>query len=74
MNYGGNKMKCTQCLFEDKCNLREIAKDLVGCAGHSRARPPRAGEVRCRSCKEWVDKNKAFKQKNAENYCCYTCY
>ena len=46
-------MKCTQCLFEENCDLRKISKDLIGCEGPSKERPPNEGEVKCSCCGQW---------------------
>lgn len=28
-------MRCEQCKFDDNYSLKEIAKDITGCTGHS---------------------------------------
>jgi hypothetical protein len=66
-------VKCTHCLYEENCSLKEIAKDITGCDGHSKERPPKENQVRCLSCKRWVDKNKTFERKDGK-HCCFDCY
>lgn len=29
-------VRCVDCEYGSRCSLREIAKDLIGCAGHSK--------------------------------------
>lgn len=31
-------MRCDQCKFDKNCSLKEIAKDITGCTGHSKER------------------------------------
>ena len=67
-------MKCIVCKYEKDCKLREIAPDLTGCTGHSKERAKLKNEVKCSTCKEWVDEKKAFKHKDADRYICFKCY
>ena len=67
-------MKCSNCLYEDNCSLKDIAKDLIGCEGHSKKRPPRKGEVKCSCCGKWVHQSQAFKHKETGKYLCFDCY
>lgn len=68
-------MKCTQCLFEDNCNLKKLAKDLTGCEGYSKERPPNEGEVKCSCCGQWKSKKEVFEHNTDENKnLCFNCY
>ena len=68
-------MKCTQCLFEDNCSLRKLAKDLTGCEGHSKERPPNEGEVKCSCCGQWRSTEKVFYHKtDTTKNLCFCCY
>lgn len=67
-------MKCTECLYEDKCELRAIAPVLAGCDGMGKERPPRENEVKCQCCKEWKPKDRCFKREGADIYICFNCF
>lgn len=68
-------MRCEQCKFDDNCSLKEIAKDITGCTGHSVPRELRKNEVRCWQCGDFVDKEKAFQDKNYKSiWICFNCY
>lgn len=67
-------MKCTQCMYEENCSLREIAKDLTGCMGHSALKPPREGYYQCCGCKAWYPKDKIFLHKDGKHHLCFNCY
>ncbi len=42
-------LKCSVCLYKNNCSLREIAKDITGCEGHSKDRI-------CYDCKNHICK------------------
>lgn len=67
-------MKCGNCLYRDNCSLKDLEKDLTGCEGHSKERPPREGEVKCKCCGQWVSKYKTFTDINGQNPICFTCW
>ena len=67
-------MKCSSCLYENNCNLRNIAKDLTGCKGHSKIRNCKDNEVKCDCCGNWVDENNAFEYIDGIHYLCFDCY
>lgn len=67
-------MKCKDCLCKNNCSLKEVAKDLIGCEGHGKERPPHKGEVKCYCCSSWVHLSNAFKRKDSNKYLCFKCY
>lgn len=64
-------MKCKVCKFENSCSLKDIAKDLTGCEGHSKSKYKDSELVQCISCKEWT--SYAFDWEDG-TYMCYECY
>lgn len=36
-------MMCVKCIYEENCNLKEIAKDITGCDGHSKLKQDNYG-------------------------------
>lgn len=32
-------MKCVECKYQNRCRLREIAGDFIGCEGHCQPAP-----------------------------------
>ena len=67
-------MKCACCIKENNCKLRNITKDLTGCEGYSKERPPRANEVKCACCGEWVKEEETFQDINTHKHICFKCF
>lgn len=67
-------MNCKICIYDNNCSLQDIAKDITGCEGHSKEKVPKEGQVKCNTCHEWIDKDRAFKLKYIDEYCCFRCY
>ena len=67
-------MECSICLYNNNCSLQDIAKDILGCTGHSKLRPPKEGQIQCESCKGWFDEDRMFKRKNSDTGLCFDCY
>lgn len=66
-------MKCKVCKFESNCSLREIAKDITGCEGHSKSRYEDDELVECGTCGCWSYKEYSFEIEEGE-YACSDCY
>lgn len=64
-------MKCEVCRFESNCSLREEAKDITGCEGHSKSKYEDGKLVQCIACKEWVCDAMNWED---GTYICYGCY
>ena len=61
--------------IDDNCSLKEIAKDITGCTGHSVSKELRKNEVVCWKCGNLVDEERAFQDRNYENiWICFNCY
>lgn len=67
-------MQCAKCLYNGGCSLQAIARDITGCEGHSKEKPPKANEVRCSYCGEWIHKDRVFTHKDGKHYCCFKCF
>lgn len=66
-------MKCKVCKFESNCSLREIAKDIIGCEGHSKSKYENDELVQCATCGCWSYEDDTFKLEDGV-YTCYECY
>lgn len=67
-------MKCSDCLYNDNCSLKEIAKDITGCEGHSKERLPRENEIKCGFCGRFVIKERVFTNTEGKNAICFDCW
>ena len=67
-------MKCSICLYEENCNLKNVAPDLTGCDGHSKLKPPKENQSKCCCCLQWKDNDGMFHHSDGNKHICFECW